>query len=182
MTPLTAREQIGNDLGWVSLSRKNELDTLLNRIWKHYMQWREKRLEQEVAYHSHFGTEMRLWVHYTSLWCEVCLSLVVPRKEPIHWAILPFFICSSILTEVGCVRGKAQHFPVKNLKKKNLEVKLWKLLWPLRHRPLQYAVKKLGCSGLHQVYRNINCHNWAASFMFLNHIIILGDIGREGRK
>lgn len=143
MTPLTAREQIGNDLGWVSLSQKNELDTLLNRIWKHYMQWREKRLEQEVAYHSHFGTEMHLWVHYTSLWCEVCLSLVVPRKEPIHWAILPFFICSSILTEVGCVRGKSQHFAVKNLKKK-FGSKIVEIAMTFETPPFTTCSKKIG--------------------------------------
>lgn len=56
---------------------------------------KEKRLEREVACHSHFGVEIRLWVHYTSLWCEVCLSAVSQRKESIRWAMFPFFMCGS---------------------------------------------------------------------------------------
>lgn len=38
----TAREETGNDLGRVVLNWKNELDTLLNRIGKHY-HWRKRR-------------------------------------------------------------------------------------------------------------------------------------------
>lgn len=142
---------------------------------------KEKRLEREVACHSHFGVEIRLWVHYTSLWCEVCLSAVSQRKESIRWAMFPFLMYGSNFERSRLCWRLISILLCEKLKK-NLEVKLWKLLWPLRHHPLQQVVKKLVCSGLPQVYRNINCDNWTASFMFLNHIIIFRDIGRESRK
>lgn len=40
---LTAREEIGNNLGRVVLSWKNEFDTLLNRIGKYYSQRRRRK-------------------------------------------------------------------------------------------------------------------------------------------
>lgn len=64
---------------------------------------------------------------YLLMICGLSFNQILQKRT--HSLSSPSFFLHEVqvLTEVGCIRGKSQHFPVKNLKK-FLEVKLWKLL------------------------------------------------------
>lgn len=78
---------------------------------------REKRLEQEVAYHSHL--ELKCVYGYVippyDMWFVFQSDFT--EKNPFIEQSFIFLHEVQVLTEVGCIRGKSQHFPVKNLKK-----------------------------------------------------------------